>query len=151
VSRIPTLYQAWHLWFEPLIALSGVYHLHWAPEQYFDFMPRSSHYSPASQIVYDQLAASYLLFAAVEALVLRAANNLQVWRAVIFALLLCDAGHMYAAWAEMGTENFFRPWLWRTMDTITMLMNLAPPVLRFAFLLEIGFKWDNRQNKKKKK
>jgi hypothetical protein len=136
---IPFIYRLWHLWLEPPIALSGVYHLHWAPEQYFAYMPQTARYSPASQIVYNQLAASYLFFAVVEGLVLRSTYDLRVWRAVVFALLLCDAGHLYVAWLEMGTRGFLCAWLWRSHDAATMTSLILPFVLRIAFLSNAGF------------
>jgi hypothetical protein len=138
-SRIPRFYRIWHLWLEPWTALGGVYHLHCAPEQYFEYMPQTARYAPASQIVYDQLASSYLFFAAVEGFVLRSTDDVKVWRAVVFALLLCDAGHMYASWMEMGTRGFFLPWLWEGSDAMTMILTCGPFVLRSAFLLGVGF------------
>jgi hypothetical protein len=122
-----------------LTALGGVYYLHWDPVRYFEHMPQTSHYSAESKIAYDQLAAAYFCFAIVEGLVLRVADDIAVWRATVFALLVCDAGHIYAAWVEMGTPGFFCPWLWRLNDAATMVMTLAPFVLRVAFLCEVGF------------
>jgi hypothetical protein len=136
---IPFVYRVWHLWLEPLTALSGVYLLHCAPEQYFEYMPQTAQYAVESQIVYNQLAASYLFFAIIEGLVLRTTYDLGVWRAVVFALLLCDAGHLYAAWLEMGTRGFVCVWAWRGHDAATMMSFVVPFVLRIAFLMKIGF------------
>jgi hypothetical protein len=102
-------------------------------------MPQTARYAAESQIVYDQLAASYLFFAVVEGLVLRTTRELRVWRAVVFALLLCDTGHLYAAWLEMGTQNMIYAWNWRGQDAATMMSFILPVVLRVAFLLNIGF------------
>ncbi|KAF2033857.1 hypothetical protein EK21DRAFT_57914, partial [Setomelanomma holmii] len=145
--RIPAVYKIWHLWIEPLMALGGVYKLHWNPEEYFSYMPRTARYSPEARIICDQLASTYLMFAVIELLVLRVAYNLQTWKAVVFALTVCDAGHVYAAWAEMGTMDFFCPWLWQGKDTVTMVLTVAPLLLRIAFLLELGFRKDTHSNK----
>lgn len=147
-SRIPFIYQLWHLRLEPLVALSGVYQLHWQPSYYFEWMPQTSRYSPESQIVYHQFAASYLLFAVVEALIPRVTNDVEDWMAVVLALLLSDAGHTYASWVEMGTRHFFCPWLWQGKDTIWMITFVAPSLLRAAFLLEVGLSVDNEQRVK---
>lgn len=141
------MYRLWHLWIEPWTALGGAYNLHWRPEQYFAFMPRTSRYSAESQIVYDQLASTYLMFAAIELVVLRAADDLRTWKALVFALAVCDVGHMYAAWVEMGTADFFSPWLWQGKDTVTMVLTVAPFLLRLALLLQVGFV-DNTDLKK---
>jgi hypothetical protein len=102
-------------------------------------MPQTARYAAESQIVYNQLAASYLFFAVIEGLVLRTTHDLNVWRAIVFALLLCDAGHLYAAWLEMGTQAFVYAWAWRRHDAATMMSFVVPFVLRIAFLLDIGF------------
>jgi len=119
-SQIPFLYRLWHLYLEPLIALSGAYHLALHPALYFSYMPASAHYSPASRIVYNQLASAYLAFAVIEALVLRSTDDIRVWKTVMWALLVCDAGHAYASWVEMGTRGFWCAWEWGGKDAVTM-------------------------------
>ncbi|KAL5122025.1 hypothetical protein ACEQ8H_000241 [Pleosporales sp. CAS-2024a] len=123
---------------EPLAALGGVYHLLFTPEQYFAFMPATARYAPESRILCNQLAASYLLFAAIEVLVLRATTDVRVWRAVVRALLLCDVGHLYASWAEMGTAGLLHVRAWSGYDAFTMMTFVVPFVLRVAFLLGVG-------------
>lgn len=108
-------------------------------------MPSSAHYTPTSQIAYDQLAATYLCFGVMEALVLRCTHDMKVWRAVVFALFLCDLGTGYAAWAEMGTREFWCPWVWEGRDGVMMGMNWVPLVVRAAFLLGIGIPGLNRE------
>jgi hypothetical protein len=120
------------------MALSGVYYLHCAPEEYFAYMPRSARYAAESQIVYNQLAASYVFFALIEGLVLRSTQDLRVWRAVVLALLVCDLGHIYAAWLEMGTRGFLSVWTWRGHDAATMMSFIVPCVMRMAFLCGVG-------------
>jgi hypothetical protein len=87
------------------------------------------------------------MFAAIELVVLRAADDLRTWKALVFALAVCDVGHMYAAWVEMGTVEFFSPWLWQGKDTVTMVLTVAPFLLRLALLLQVGFV-DNTDLKK---
>jgi hypothetical protein len=87
-------------------------------------MPSSSNYSAASQIAYDQLATCYVFFAAIEILV----------RAVVLALLICDAGHVGAIGAELG----WKVWEWEGVDLVTMAMNVVPMVVRGMFLAGVG-------------
>jgi hypothetical protein len=122
------------------MALGGTYKLHWRPEQYFAYMPRTSRYAPEAQIVCDQLASTYLMFAIIELLVLRVADDVRTWKAVIIALAACDAGHIHATWAAMGIQEFLSPWLWQGKDALTMVLSVAPFLLRLGFLLELGFR-----------
>jgi hypothetical protein len=47
----------------------------------------------------------------------------------------------------MGTVDFFSPWLWQGKDTVTMVLTVAPFLLRLALLLQVGFV-DNTDLKK---
>lgn len=103
-------------------------------------MPATSRYSATSQIVYDQLASTYLLFAFIEGVLLRVVDDVKIWKWIVFGLALCDAGHIYAAWCEMGTELSLSPWLWSQKDFVTNFLNVMPLLTRTAFLLGIGVK-----------
>ncbi|KAF1943614.1 hypothetical protein EJ02DRAFT_453090 [Clathrospora elynae] len=136
--KTPFIYILWHLYLEPIFALGGVYHLHWAPEEYFTFMPSTSAYTPTSQLVYDQLAACYFFFAFIQGVLLRVVNDIKTWRWIVLGLMLCDAGHCYAAWYEMGTEFVLSPWLWSQKDVVTNVLNVLPFTLRAMYLLGVG-------------
>lgn len=133
----PFIYLLWHLYIEPVLALGGVYHLHFAPREYFTFMPSTAGYSASSQIVYDQLASAYLFFAFVEGVLMRVVDDRRTWRYIVFGLLLCDLGHCYAAWGEMG-DKVFGAEGWRGRDGVTNSLNVAPVVVRVAYLLGVG-------------
>ncbi|XP_014561450.1 hypothetical protein COCVIDRAFT_11953 [Bipolaris victoriae FI3] len=133
----PFIYILWNLYLEPVFALGGVYKLLFGPESYFDFMPSTATYSASSQIVCNQLAAAYILFAFVEGVLLRVVDDKRTWRWILFGLLLCDLGHCYAAWCEMG-YRLFGPEGWGGKDGVTNSLNLLPVLIRMGYLLGIG-------------
>jgi hypothetical protein len=110
-------------------------------------MPATAQYSERSQLICDQLAAAYVFFAVIEGLVLRTTNDIQVWRTIIFALLVCDIGHLCATWTEMGRQDMLSPWSWRAIDGVTMFTFVAPFMLRVAFLLEVGLRKEGLKKK----
>jgi len=136
--NIPLFYRLWHLYLEPLFAISGAYYLHFAPALYHNFMPRSTNYNASSQIVYDQLASSYLFFAFVEGVLLRVVDNLRMWRWIVAALLLCDVGHCYAAWCEIGTDGLLDLSLWTGEVGVANLLTVLPLFTRLAFVMGVG-------------
>ncbi len=136
--NIPFFYRLWHLYLEPIGAVGGTYHLHFVPLEYFKYMPPTSQYSAKSQIVCDQLAATYLLFAWIEAVLLRSVNDIRTWKIVLFGLALCDAGHIFAAWQDAGTDWILSPWLWDARDITTNLLNVIPFITRVAFICGVG-------------
>lgn len=142
--NIPFFYRLWHLYLEPVFALGGVYHLHFVPREYHEFMPATTSYNASSQIVYNQLASAYLLFAFIEGVLLRVVDDMRVWKYIVFGLALCDAGHCYAAWCEMGTVWMFNPMLWSQKDTVTNVLNWLPLLTRICVLLDVGMTGDKK-------
>lgn len=141
--QIPLPYRILLLYFEPLAALNGAVMTHFFPSRYLLTMSPSataSTYSPQTQVVYDQLAATYVLFAFIEAVVLRVTSELNVWKAVVFGILICDVIHLYGSYASMGIEVFIRPWLWRAEDWVNFVMLYGPGMMRLGLLFEVGFK-----------
>jgi hypothetical protein len=115
---------------------------HWRPAEYLTGMspPATARtYDPATQVVFDQLAATYLLFAFNEAVVLRRTRERSVWRAVVLGIALCDLLHLYGACCAMGARMFGDPRLWRGVDWVNLGLPWGPVGLRMAFLLEVGF------------
>lgn len=146
-ERIPKVYKFWHFYIEPAISLGGAYKLLYTPADYFAYMPATSVYDPGAQLIYSQLAACYVMFAVLEAFVLRVCgrDDESVWRAFMVALLVCDAGHLFASWQEMGNEGFWCPWVWSRGDAVTMVLTVVPAVLRVGVLARWGFERGKRR------
>lgn len=139
---IPLPYRILLLYLEPFAALNGAVITHCFPNRYLRGMSptaTSLSYNPASQIIYDQLAGCYILFAFNEAVVLRQTSNLRVWKAMVLGILLCDMLHLYGSWSVMGTEMFVSPWLWRMEDWVNLVSLYGPAAMRLSFLFEVGF------------
>lgn len=139
LPHIPLLYRVFVLWLEPAMAFNGAILCHFNPTFFLYTMSATAKYSPSSQVIFDQLAATYVLFAFNEAIVLRITSDLRVWKAIILGILICDFLHLYASWCAMG-EAFVRPWLWRPEDAMNLGLLYVPVMLRISFLGEVGFK-----------
>lgn len=84
-----------------------------------------------------QLANLYFVFALNEALVLRATNDLRVWRAFLLGLLIADFGHIYSVNA-IGWEVYYRFWEWNSMYWGNLGFVYVGATMRTAFLLGLG-------------
>ncbi|KAF3005874.1 hypothetical protein E8E13_009181 [Curvularia kusanoi] len=146
--NIPLVYRLWHLWIEPVMALNGARYLWSQPETYHKFMPATAAWHPKSKIIYDQLAATYMLFAFNQAFALRVVHDVYAWKVLLLGMALCDAAHVYSVWAEMGTRELLSLGSWRSGDWITMLTTVGPFFLRLAFVLGVGLE-DRKQRKTK--
>jgi hypothetical protein len=138
--HIPFIYRLFFLYLEPVMAFNGSILCHWYPTIFLNTMSAAAQYAPSNQVIYDQLAATYVLFAFNEAVLLRTIKDLRVWKTVLVGILLCDSIHLYSMWCVMGTQVFFSPQLWRKEDWVNLALLWGPVVLRSSFLAEVGFK-----------
>lgn len=142
-SQIAPIYRVWHLYIEPFSAFYGAVLCARSPLLYLSVMsPRAnlSHYNAEVQVVFDQLAATYLLFAFNQGVVLRIADgNLRLWRALLAGMLICDIVHIWATSKVLGPA-LYAPAEWRFYDWVNVIMLIIPVVLRSAFLAGVGVK-----------
>lgn len=144
VVHIPALYRLFLLYVEPVLAVQGAVMCARSPLWYLSVMTphaNRSHYHPILQVVFDQLAATYLLFAFNQAVVLRVAEgNLRVWKAMVFGMLVCDVIHMYATKNALGWDLQLDPAGWRFYDWFNLAVLYGMGAMRIAFLAGIGVK-----------
>jgi hypothetical protein len=141
--KLPAIYSAFFLFFEPLSTIIGAYYAHFRPLEYLQLTHSAS--SPTSlstlplstQVGLSQLANLYLLFAINEALVLRSTSDLRVWKTLLFGLLLADFGHLYSV-KELGTSVYWDVRAWNKMDWGNVGFVYAGAAMRFCFLFGVG-------------
>lgn len=140
LPHIPLIYRIFFLYMEPVMAFNGAILCHWYPTIFLNTMSATAKYAPSNQVIYDQLAATYVLFSFNQAVLLRTSKDLKVWKTVLVGILLCDFIHLYSMWCVMGTQVFLSPQLWRSEDWVNLVLLYGPVVLRSSFLAEVGFK-----------
>lgn len=128
------------LYFEPFAALFGAVLLHFRPEIFLNTMSPVARYATDNQVIYDQLSATYTLFAFNEAVVLRITKDLRVWKALLVGILVCDAIHLYGSWAALGGAVFWDVRSWRAEDWANLGSLWGQGAFRVAFLAGIGLK-----------
>ncbi|RFU77463.1 hypothetical protein TARUN_4766 [Trichoderma arundinaceum] len=140
--RIPFAYRALFLYFEPAAASFGAWLLHFRPETFLKTMSPVAKYAADNQVIYDQLAATYILFAFVEAVILRATNDLHLWKGILIGILVCDAIHLYGSWTALGGAVFWDPRSWRPEDWVNLGSLWGQAAVRLAFVTGVGLKQD---------
>ncbi|KAF4344213.1 hypothetical protein FBEOM_1807 [Fusarium beomiforme] len=117
LTHIPLAYRALFLWFEPLAAFVGSFIIWFNPVKFLNTMDATAKFAPDNRVIYNQLAATYTLFAYNEAILLRTTKDLRIWRTVLFGILICDALHLYASWLAVPSV-FWNPAVWRWEDWV---------------------------------
>ncbi|KAH8125016.1 hypothetical protein LI328DRAFT_133485 [Trichoderma asperelloides] len=138
--KIPFAYRALFLYFEPAAALFGALLLHFRPEIFLNTMSPVAKYAADNQVIYDQLFATYTLFAFNEAVILRITKDLRVWKALLVGILVCDAIHLYGSWAALGGAVFWDVRSWRPEDWANLGSLWGQAAVRMAFLAGVGLK-----------
>ena len=139
VEDIPAFYRFMFLWFEPFWAFNGSTMAAFLPTLYLETMAPHATYDARYQVLLDQVAALYLLFAFNEAVVLRVTGEVKVWKAILAGIVVCDIIHIYGTACALGSTTFFDPLSWRSYDwfNICFLFGMIP--VRLGFILETGF------------
>ena len=150
-ASVPFLYRFVFLYFEPVAAFFGTLVNLLDPVRYLQSLSptaTASTYSPATQPIYDQLAAHLLFFAWSQAVVLRSTDDTRVWKTVLFGMFLCDVLHLYGSYKVLGSEIFLDLRTWRWEEWVNFLMLYGPGSLRLAYCVGIGLEEDRKAGKK---
>jgi hypothetical protein len=141
MSGISSIYRIYFTWLEPVFATSGAYLCHARPGFFLETSTPSpvigNDVTPTVQLLLTQIASLYIMHALVMSTVLRASNEINVWRAVMFAIAIADSGHLYALYAA-APGPFLDLATWRSEDWTNYGILGLGLVLRVAFLLGIG-------------
>ena len=148
LARIPRAYTVLLLWLEPLMAFNGALLCLFAPGIFLSTFSPYLKYHADNQIIYNQLGATYTLFAFNQAVVLRVAKDLRVWKAIVLGILVCDVVHLWAGFDVMRRDGTMWPGVWRPEDWVAVASLVVPMSLRTAFLMGLGVKEEGVGEKK---
>lgn len=150
--RIAAAYRLLFLYAEPVGALYRALLAARAPLKYLYLVSPAApaHYHPSMQIVLDQLAAAYFLFAFNQTVVLRIVgnDNVRVWTAMICGMLLFDLLHINAAGNSLGWGLLLDPAGWRFEEWFKMIPTCGFAAARVALLLGFGVAGEERSKVK---
>ena len=155
MANIPLPYKLFLLWIEPVAVLVGAYYAWLKPSTYLEDTHAAS--APgllglptATHVVLRQLGNLYVAFALNEAFVLRATNDLKVWRATLIVLLIADFGHLYSCY-PLGLKMYYDFGNWNAMAYGNYLFVYCGALTRTCFLLGVGMGGPKKAKNKAKK
>lgn len=141
-QQIPIFYRLFLLYVEPFFSLMGAFYAGVLPRTYLQLTDLQS--APltdipvGTEVVLRQLANLYLLFTLNEAIVLRATDDIRVWRALLVGLLIADFGHLYSL-LPLGLDVYWNVRRWTEMDWGNVAFVYFGATTRVAFLTGVGF------------
>ncbi|KAK5046837.1 hypothetical protein LTR84_007191 [Exophiala bonariae] len=154
MARIPFPYIAFFLWIEPVATLVGAYFAWFQSDTYLQLQHAASSPSPlalptGTAVVLRQLGNMYFVFAFNEAFVLRATNDLKVWRAFLLGLLIADFGHLYSCY-PLGLQSYYDFANWNAIDYGNYPFVVIGASTRILFLSGFGLGGKKRKSPKAK-
>ncbi|KIV79856.1 hypothetical protein PV11_07400 [Exophiala sideris] len=155
MANIPFPYIAFFLWIEPVATLAGAFFAWVKPKAYLELTHAAS--APgflgvpiSTEVALRQLGNLYVAFAINEAFVLRATNDLKVWRTLLIGLLIADFGHLYSCF-PLGLQSYYDIKTWNAMNYGNYLFVYCGAATRICFLLGIGMGGPEKAKTKAKK
>lgn len=155
IKHMSPLYQIFFLYLEPISTIIGAYYAYILPKTYLELTHAPSAPNNAiptsTNVVLAQLANLYFLFALNEGLVLRSTKDVNVWRTLLFGLLVADFGHLYSVY-ELGLHKYWQIWGWNAMDAGNIGFVYLGACTRICFLFGFGVETtDNDELDKKRR
>ena len=154
--QVPPLpYQLFFLYIEPFATLVGAYYAFLMPEAYLQLLQSSKlagmlAMPTATLVALRSLGNMYMAFALSEALVLRASNDMKVWRIFLLVLLIADFGHLYSC-LPLGVEIYWDVTKWNAIDYGNIGFVYAGATIRACFLAGVGMGGPKRVKARAKK
>lgn len=142
-APIPLPYTVFFLWVEPLATLLGALCAFFWPQSYLNLthpataLAKHLPMPTATWVALRQLGNLYLAFAMTEAAVLRATNDLRVWRALLVILLIADFGHLFSC-LPLGLKVYYEVNKWSAIDWGNIAFVYCGATMRICFLTAVG-------------
>jgi hypothetical protein len=140
-AQVALYYRIFFLYVEPVTALIGFIAAAFYPSFYLSELtpsaPLPATLDTATLVSLRQLANLYLLFAFNETFILRATNDLRVWRTLVLGMLIADFGHL-ATLTPLGLGVFWKVTSWGLMEAGHIAFVYMGAATRTCFLLGVG-------------
>jgi hypothetical protein len=144
-SVVPGFYHFFFTWFDPIVAFSGAVTDFVSPDFVINsLVPKTLRNeegcNPNYKFIFQQAGGGMIAVAFLSGALLRATNDLKVWKYVQAAILLIDIATLYSVWDALRLQSRLQVSTWRGEDWGCVGLTTFVTVLRVAFLAEAGFR-----------
>ncbi|EFY96262.1 hypothetical protein X797_008477 [Metarhizium robertsii] len=139
-DSVPLSYRLLLTVVEPLFAVNGAILVLLAPERYLSTVTRhGGTFAAESTFLYTLLGGAWLYFAFVEAVVMRACDDVRLWRLLCAGMLVSDVAFCHsAAQAVGGWTSWADLSAWTLDDHLVLWATVPFLVVRVLVVLGIG-------------
>lgn len=144
-SVVPGFYHFFFTWFDPIVSFSGAI-TDFVNQDFVvnSLVPKAlrneESVNPNYKFIFQQAGGGMFAVAFLSGALLRATNDLKVWKYVQAAILIIDIAGLYSIWDALKSQDRLQLSTWRGEDWGCVGLTSFVTVLRVAFLVEAGFK-----------
>ncbi|CAI6342081.1 unnamed protein product [Periconia digitata] len=141
---IPRFYRFFFTWLDPMIAFSGGLTDFVSPDFIVNSLVSKElrpelAVNPTYKFIFQQAGGAMFAAGFLSVALLRATNDLKIWKHVQAAILIMDFATLYSAWDTLRLQGRLMAG-WRGEDWGTVGVTAFVTLLRIAFLAEVGFR-----------
>ena len=138
-SHIPAFYRVAFTWFDPLVTLWSAYTVFTDPDTVVDSYAPNVRRDPNLDMFFQQTAGYTLALCFLQTVLLRATDEVRVWKILQWAILIVNVATLYSLHWGLSNQGRLAMGGWRGEDWACLLIALIPMLYRLAFIAEIGF------------
>lgn len=137
---IPTIYRAFFLYIDPLIAGSGVFMDFFDPEALIrsTVPPSISQFNPLQHFLLHQMGGALTMCIILDIFLLRRTNEIWIWKVQQAGQLVWDLVMLWSTWYALGQQNRLELQKLRAEDWGNIVIVGICTIMRSAFLLNLG-------------
>ncbi|KAF1995555.1 hypothetical protein P154DRAFT_610740 [Amniculicola lignicola CBS 123094] len=138
---VPGVYRFFFTWFDPIVSFAGAYMDFAARDLVINsLVPNAPPCNPHYAFIFQRAGGRMLSVSFLSGALLRATDDLKVWKYIQTAILIIDVSTLYSVWDALRVQGRLRFGATRSEDWGTVGITLFATVLRVAFLAGVGYK-----------
>jgi hypothetical protein len=138
-ATVPVFYRVFFRYFDPVVALYGVYVNIIDPATAVPNLVPGSRYDPNQVFFFYQCGGLALTIAFITATIHRYSDDLTVWRLLQLGLFLSDIVALGGIYLSLSRQGKLSASSWTSDDRGVLTSYVGITVIRLAFLSNIGF------------
>lgn len=138
-AAVPVFYRVFFRYFDPVVALYGVYVNIISPSTAIPQVAPGSVYDPNQVFFFYQCGGLAITVAFITATVHRFSEDLKVWRLLQLGLLLSDVVALVGIYLSFSRQGRLAPSSWTSDDQGIATSYGGITAIRLSFLLNVGF------------
>ncbi|KAF6811538.1 hypothetical protein CSOJ01_05671 [Colletotrichum sojae] len=150
-TRIPAVYKAVFLYWDPPCSLWGAYMSFFARDYMLDtyFLGTRPARDGAHDLLLYQGGGAMVSNAILNGVLLRYTDDVGVWKLVQAGILAIDLALLAGVYEVFGAQGRLSPWMWQPADWVGIVITVSVTIARVSFIAGLGLEKTRKKSSKK--